>query len=465
MRRVPSIQRAFLRLGLGLSLILSFLALVLGGSVARLVVLSDEFANTVSSLRAVDEIELNLLIATRAHQLFGETGEPRWKRQWKQSEAELVTALDAARRLSRSPDESALVGKLAQQVQTIREEVLAEPPDARTITRKEIAEAIDTADALIALNEQGGKAAVARAERWSTIALVVAGLTLALSLAGVFGVFRAAKRLIYLPMQRLRRSLALRAPASDSRIPEEGPVETREIAAGINELFERISAQRRQSLTFLAAVAHDLRNPMSSLRTAAQLAGNQSDPEKQQERLKLILRQVDRMNRLVEDLLDVTRVQSGQFSVNVEEGDVREVVRDAVALFSETSPGHALRITLPGDPVLVRHDPARLSQVLSNLISNAIKYSPDGGEVEVRLLRRDSQAVLEVSDTGLGIPPNERESIFEPFRRSGGARGEIPGVGLGLSVARRLVRAQGGEIELESEQGVGSTFRVVMPLA
>ena len=111
----------------------------------------------------------------------------------------------------------------------------------------------------------------------------------------------------------------------------------------------------------------------------------------------------------------------------------------------------------------MRGDPTRLTQVLTNLLSNAIKYSPRGGRVWVRLEHSQEEILLSVSDEGVGIPPDEYERIFEPFRRSKGSRAEIPGIGLGLSVSRRIVRAHGGNIEVVSQEGTGSTFRVRLP--
>jgi two-component system, OmpR family, sensor histidine kinase MtrB len=118
---------------------------------------------------------------------------------------------------------------------------------------------------------------------------------------------------------------------------------------------------------------------------------------------------------------------------------------------------------VPDLPVVVRGDPTRLTQVVTNLLSNAIKYSPRGGRVRVQLARAQDEVMLSVSDEGVGIPPDEYERIFEPFRRSKGSSAEIPGIGLGLSVSRRIVRAHGGDIEVVSQIGAGSTFRVRLP--
>jgi signal transduction histidine kinase len=149
--------------------------------------------------------------------------------------------------------------------------------------------------------------------------------------------------------------------------------------------------------------------------------------------------------------------------MSLEVQDLRGVVRDAVALHEGMSPAHELVLHLPEAPVPVRCDATRISQVLNKLLSNAIKYSPEGGQVRVDLTATPEAAWIAVKDQGVGIPATEQESIFEPFRRSAATRDTIPGVGLGLAVSRRIIEAHGGLIEVESTQGAGATFRFCLP--
>ena len=463
-RPEPSIRRAFITLGTFLAGVAILLVITLAVSVHRLVVLSDVHERTLASVIAVEEIEVNLLTATRAHQLLADTGDERWRAVLVRSQAELERAMATAQTLVSDPEELKLVTQLAREVASIREEVLEEPPDARTITRTEVMNAVERAQALTERHTLVSEQITAQIEGWARFATLVGLGAIALLLVAMVVSFRYARNVLYLPVQRLRHALDRTGADGELHVPEDAPSELREIAIGINRLVDRIAAQRAQQLTFLAAVAHDLRNPMASLRAAAQLSLRQAETEKQRERGELILRQVDRMNRLVTDLLDVTRVEAGRFDLHLERGDIRDVVRETAALFEAASEKHEIRLELPREPVITEHDPARIAQVLSNLVSNAIKYSPEGGPVDIRLRVKDGDALIEVSDRGLGVPEEELETIFQPFRRSSGARGEIPGVGLGLSVARRLVRAHGGDIEVESELGRGSTFRVVLPL-
>ncbi len=465
MRGPTSIRGAFLLLGGIASGVAVLLAVVLAISVAWMALLARDFTFSVEGLRAAKRIQVELLLAARAHQLLGETGDPRWKDDLARAEADLAVSLEHSKHAADSAEEAALVRDLAVHVEQIRRQVLAAPPDGHTITRGEIGAALASADRLVDHNEAVANGAIARAELWSRIAKRVAIVLLFLALAGVAAASVYARRALFQPVYRFREQLETRPLDSDEPLPEEGPLEVRRIAATVNRLGERLAAQRAQRIAFLSAVAHDLRVPMTGLRVAAQLGARQTDPEKARERWEVVLRQVERMNRMVEDLLDFGRIEAGRFELHREKRDLREAVREAAAFFAGASELHEIRLQLPDLPVPVDYDPVRISQVLNNLLSNAQKYSPEGGPIDVRIVTRDDRAVVEVVDRGLGIPSDELETVFEPFRRSGGLRGDIPGVGLGLSVSRRLARAHGGDLEVESEVGRGSTFRVVLPLA
>src|SRR5262249_35557449 len=195
---------------------------------------------------------------------------------------------------------------------------------------------------------------------------------------------------------------------------------------------------------FLSAVAHDLKNPLGALQMATSIfEPEQPLPEEKRIReiFAIVRRQIDHLNRMVGDLLDAYRIESGNLELRAQEVDARELLREACDLFRNTSAAHELSIELPETPVIVRWDPGRIGQVLNNLLSNAIKYSPAGGLVIARLHEADAQVLTQVADYGVGIPPDDIPRIFEPFRRSGLSRQAIPGVGLGLFVARHIVEA------------------------
>ena len=467
MPRVRSLRNAFTQLSGALAGATLVLAVTLALSAYRSAAVSREFYGAVFSIRAAEEVEVGLLFTSLEYRLYFETRQPRHAEAVRRAQAQLRAWLETSAASIDTDEERAALDSLRESVRALEGMLVFDTPVTIAEWEPAFDRAFADAEALIRLNERYAQQTLDQAEARRRAVLYIAGVGMAMAIAGLVVALVFTRRAVYRPVQRLRAALAQRASDPEARVPEEGPRELREIGSDVNELVDSLAAQRAHQLTFLSSIAHDLRNPMTSLRAAAQLAVRQEDapPEKQRERARLMLRQVDRMNRLVEDLLDVSRIEAGRFELRKERRDLREVVRDTVQLYEETSPSHEIRASLPDEPVNVEHDPGRIAQVLGNLVGNAIKYSPAGGPVDVRLRAENGEAVVEVEDRGLGIPENERESIFEPFRRSGGERAAIPGVGLGLSVARRLVRAHGGEIEVESEEGAGSTFRVRLPLA
>ena len=142
-----------------------------------------------------------------------------------------------------------------------------------------------------------------------------------------------------------------------------------------------------------------------------------------------------------------------------------ELVRQSVELFEGVPSKHEIALTVPDRPIVLACDALRIEQIVINLVSNAIKYSPEGSQVDLRVAHSNSSLVIAVTDRGVGISAEDQQRLFEPFRRVGLSKEAVPGVGLGLFVVRRLVEAHGGRIEVDSSAGEGSTFRVLLPLA
>ncbi|RKG79579.1 PAS domain S-box protein [Corallococcus exercitus] len=217
---------------------------------------------------------------------------------------------------------------------------------------------------------------------------------------------------------------------------------------------------------FLAAASHELRTPLAAAKGHAHLAllklGGQTEagPGKS---LQIINRQIDRMAKLVEDLLDISRLQAGRLSLELEPFDLSQLVletRDRMAVLSQT---HELKVEVP-EHLEGTWDRGRLDQVLTNLLSNAIRYSPEGGQVLVRLVAEgDSGVHLSVKDQGVGIPTEKQRIIFERFGRAHGSK--YGGLGLGLTISQGIVEQHGGRIWAESTGtvGQGSTFNVWLP--
>lgn len=235
-------------------------------------------------------------------------------------------------------------------------------------------------------------------------------------------------------------------------------------------LYESLRAQDRQKDEFLATLAHELRNPLAPIRNSLhilRLAANRDSATEQV--CDMMDRQVNHMVRLVDDLLEISRITRNRIELKLEDVDLAGVIRSAV----ETSrplidaASHQLEIDVPTAPLFVRGDVVRLSQVLANLLNNAAKYTPDGGRIYVTAQRDGDQAVLTVRDTGVGIPNEMLGRVFDMFTQVNrtGTRAQ-GGLGIGLYLVRNLVHMHSGTVEAKSSGlGQGSEFVVRLPLA
>jgi signal transduction histidine kinase len=215
---------------------------------------------------------------------------------------------------------------------------------------------------------------------------------------------------------------------------------------------------------FVGMVAHELRTPLTALRGYLQMLNRQSAEPDAPERpmLRLAIEQADRLHQLVDELFDVTLAGRGGLAVEPGLVTLGPLVRETVEVAKGVADGHEFRIEEPDGDVLVLADPARLQQVLLNLLTNAVIHAPDSPDVVIRLRRLGRRAEIEVEDRGPGIPPDLQARLFGRFER-GGTQGR--GLGLGLYISREIVTAQGGTIEVDSRPGDGATFTIRLPLA
>jgi PAS domain S-box-containing protein len=246
---------------------------------------------------------------------------------------------------------------------------------------------------------------------------------------------------------------------------------SRKVAILFNDITERVRAVetlREADLRkdqFLATLAHELKNPLAPIRNALTMLRLRGppDPELQQAR-ELIDRQVGHLVRLVDDLLDVSRITFDKVELRREPVDLRAVAQDALATSQPLLEGghHRVVLRLSAEPLWVDGDRVRLSQVVSNLLNNAARYTPEGGEITLETRRDGGDALVSVQDTGIGIEPAMLERVFEPFMQLGAGRG---GIGLGLALAKRLAELHGGRVSAHSDgSGHGSRFIVHLPL-
>ncbi|MFC6043806.1 ATP-binding protein [Nocardioides hankookensis] len=217
---------------------------------------------------------------------------------------------------------------------------------------------------------------------------------------------------------------------------------------------------------FVSSVSHELRTPLTSVLGYLELLhdnGTLADDARAQ--VQVVRRNALRLQALVSDLLQVGQVQEGRLRLQYAEADLTAVVQDAAEASRSLASRHGVEIGVEApDRVVARVDEQRVRQVLDNLLSNAVKYTGTEGEVSVVLREEPDSVVIEVSDTGIGIPADEVDQVFGRFFRGSGALEQhIPGTGLGLDIVSSIVAAHGGELSLESEVGRGSTFRVCLP--
>lgn len=234
-----------------------------------------------------------------------------------------------------------------------------------------------------------------------------------------------------------------------------------------NKELEKVNAQKDR---FLGMAAHDLRNPLGHISTVADILLEDLDgkiTDQQRELLEITQRSSQFMLDLVNDLLDIAKIESGKLNLNLAETDLATLVKQNVAHNRALADKKniAIRVDVPDDLPPLMVDPGKMEQVLNNLISNAIKYSFPDTTVKVQLQRRDGSVLLSVADEGQGIPADEQQKLFQPFERTSvtTTAGE-KSTGLGLAIVKRIVEGHHGKIWVESESGKGSTFYVQLPM-
>ena len=308
--------------------------------------------------------------------------------------------------------------------------------------------------------------------------LAIIGL-IALAVAVV--VAAGLTRRITTPLRRLTEASRDLAEGDYARrVPsdaiEGGPVELSELGLQFNAMAERlqesieiIRRDRDRSREFLADVSHELRTPIAALRTFNELLteGAADDPQARAEFLETSRAQLERLDWLAQNLLELSKLDSGLVLLDLRPEDLRSAVEQAVEQAAATAKrrGVALTMDAPDTAILIRHDPVRIGQVVANLLGNAIKFTPRGGSVRVEVRGEgDGGASIVVSDTGIGIDPAELPRIFDRFfrgSRASEARGS--GSGLGLAIVRSIVEMHAGTVSVESRLGAGTTFRVALP--
>jgi two-component system, OmpR family, sensor histidine kinase BaeS len=270
------------------------------------------------------------------------------------------------------------------------------------------------------------------------------------------------------PVQQVAQAVSALANGERSEaLPELGAEETRHLSRAVNALFERLRVLEAARKRLLANLIHEIGRPLGALRMGIEALshGANRDPQFYAELLEGMDLETARLQRLLEDLSHLHEQALGMLELDHQNLDLTTWLPGMLTSWKQAASKKRLHweLHLAQSMPVVRADPLRLDQVIGNLVSNAIKFTPGGGTVKIEAGNSGSDTWIRISDTGPGIPPEAQEKMFEPFVRGGQGRRFPQGMGLGLSIARELVEAHGGRLELESEPGLGSKFTVWLP--
>ncbi|HEB13534.1 MAG TPA: PAS domain S-box protein, partial [candidate division CPR3 bacterium] len=242
-------------------------------------------------------------------------------------------------------------------------------------------------------------------------------------------------------------------------------LERRKAEGLIREQNERLKELDRMKSEFLSTAAHELRTPLTSILGFSEiLLKRKLDEERKNRFLKIINEESLSLSALINDLLDLSRIESGRgFKITKAPIEIGGIILENVDIFQEQTDKHTFKVNLPDDLVKIEADKDKINQVMENLISNALKFSPEGGEITVSMKETKDEVKVSVSDNGMGIPEKDLSHVFEKFYRAENASSEaIGGTGLGLAIVKYIVESHGGKIWVESKLAKGSTFSFVL---
>jgi two-component system, OmpR family, sensor histidine kinase MtrB len=419
-------------------------------------------------MRASLRTKAAVLWFARASDLASSRHTPETLEAQSEAAADLRAEVDDTRRLA-TPERVVqldnLVRKIAEFV-ALRETLQSEGlPVDRILDRATPAldSVLEDLAALVTADDAFLRTTQTSARRLGSLAVVLGATAASLLLLGFAALIAASSRLIERPILALNRTIE-QFVAGDvaARATPTGVSEVRQITTAFNDLADRVLRHEKDRLTFLASVAHDLRGPLAPLKLGIDRLWRGPQPPSPAscaQLFGLVHRQVARLDQMVGDLLDAARIQSGELELHLKLVDLRPLVAGVADLYQPISEPCRILVTVPDLPVMTSCDPLRIEQVLINLVSNGIKYSPNGGLITIQLTIEDSSVVVTVSDEGVGIAPQERERIFQPFQRGEKSRNVAGGVGLGLSSSRKIAEAHGGRLDAESPNH-GAIFRL-----
>lgn len=293
---------------------------------------------------------------------------------------------------------------------------------------------------------------------------------------GIFALFASIifslvmARWISKPIYRISQEARQVAEAQAQPIPLKGPAEVRNLVQAFNDMALQVHDSQESQKSFVANVSHDLKTPITSIQGFARaiLDGTVETESELKQAVEVIESEAGRMDRLVTDLLTLAKLDAGTSSFEMQNFDINDLLRASARKFSQqmANSGLDFKVDFPSKASRLYGDPDRLMQVFDNLLTNAIKFTPEGGVISFYSQVHENTINVHVVDSGKGIPPSEQERVFERFYQVDKSRsgGENRGYGLGLAIAKQLVEAHNGSISFTSKPGEGSHFVVKLPL-
>jgi len=446
----------------------------------------DATASTLGLQQVVNELESSL----RAYVL---TGNDRFIAAWNRARGQLKPSFESLRTLSAGQPEQLAATQLSSLVRSYVTEygepvigIYQRSPEAARspVATREGAFRIDTIRTRL-LGLLTGEAALAAAdadasrhEATKSVRIGIATLAIAAGLLALYALFLV--RGIAVPVHSVAEA-ASRVAAGDlsTRLPEHGAADIRSLTSTFNAMarslaqkqreleaeHERLRQSERLKAQLVSIVSHELRTPLTSILGYARLLTSREFGREQTVRyLTVIHEQGARLTDLLDHFLDSESVESGQLELELQAFDLRELLVREAEVVADTASRHRIEVTAAA-ALPVRADRDRIAQVFGNFLGNAVKYSPDGGQVEITGSLQGAAVRVEVRDEGIGVSEQHQSRMFTKFFRGDARESGIPGTGLGLSVSREIVEAHGGRVGFTSEPGAGSCFWFELPLA
>lgn len=422
------------------------------------------------NIRLAEEMKTRLLIHNRNAFLYSLYKDPRLLERRRSERAHVTSLLETIARLADSLKDGAMVAEAREKIAMYFENRAKlnrsslSPVEQYQRISQDVDEALDAVDRLVLENRTQMDRLMKNIGLQNRAANRVAGLLLSLGGVVLLGIIVGILFSVARPLAALAEAIAKYGAGNNAvRTGVKGLKEIRVIGSTFNSMADRLEERRQEQLRFIASIAHDLRNPLNSMSLVSELLARKCG-EEDRDMVQILLRQVKNLDRLVSDLLDTSRIEAGQLELEIIDQDVGALIRDSVELYRTGTELHSFTVEIHDEPIVCRCDGRRIGQVINNLVSNAVKYSPNGGIVKITAWKEDGRFVISVADQGIGIAPQDLDNIFKPFCRAKATKGTIPGIGLGLAASRRIVEAHGGKLQVESTPGKGSVFRVILPV-